>query len=315
MNDVFSHRPVLLEEALQGLNINADGIYVDGTFGRGGHSGSILARLSDAGRLLALDKDPEAIAEARRRFGDDDRFAIEQCSFARLGQAVEGYGWLGQVDGILLDLGVSSPQLDDAERGFSFQNEGPLDMRMDPGSGESAAQWLATASENDIVRVLKVYGEERFARRIARAILARRSEAPLQTTTELAALIAEAVPVREKGKDPATRSFQAIRIHINKELEDLEACLNQSIDVLKPGGRLVVISFHSLEDRRVKRFIREQQKGDDFPPDMPVTQDQLNPRLRSIGKAIRASRDEVDTNPRARSAIMRVAERLTGVAA
>ncbi len=300
---------------MQGLNINADGLYVDGTFGRGGHSGAILARLSDAGRLLALDKDPQAIDAAQRRFGDDERFAIEQCSFAELGQAVERRGWQGQVDGILLDLGVSSPQLDDAGRGFSFQHEGPLDMRMDPGSGESAAEWLATASENDIVRVLKVYGEERFARRIARAILARRTEAPLQTTTELAALIAEAVPIREKGKDPATRSFQAIRIHVNKELEDLEACLSQSIDVLRPGGRLVVISFHSLEDRRVKRFMREQQKGDDFPPDMPVTQDQLKPRLRRIGKAVRASAEEVATNPRARSAIMRVAERLNGVAA
>ena len=310
MGEQLAHRPVLLEEALQGLNISTGGLYLDGTFGRGGHSGELLSRLGPEGHLLALDKDPEALAEARRRFGDDDRFSILQTSFANLSEAVESRGWLGKVDGILLDLGVSSPQLDDARRGFSFQQDGPLDMRMDPGSGESAAQWLMRAEEQDISRVLKVYGEERFARRIARAIIEQRQQGSIESTAQLAALIARAVPRREKGKDPATRSFQAIRIHINKELEDLEIALQQSIPVLKPGGRLVVISFHSLEDRRVKRFIRDEEKGDDFPPDLPVTQDQLHPRLRAVGKAIRAGKQELEVNPRARSAILRIAERL-----
>jgi len=310
MSEQLAHRPVLLEEALLGLNINKDGLYLDGTFGRGGHSGELLSRLGSSGHLLALDKDPEAIVAAQQRFGDDDRFTILQSSFANLRQAVESRGWLGKVDGILLDLGVSSPQLDDAQRGFSFQHDGPLDMRMDPGSGESVAQWLSRADERDISRVLKVYGEERFARRIARAIVEQRQQGPIERTAQLAALIAQAVPIREKGKDPATRSFQAMRIYINKELEDLDAALQQVIPVLKPGGRLVVISFHSLEDRRVKRFIRDEQKGDDFPLDLPVTQAQLHPRLRAVGKAIRAGKQEVATNPRARSAMMRVAERL-----
>lgn len=307
-----THRPVLLEEALQGLNIKASGNYVDGTFGRGGHSGALLSRLNQKGRLLALDKDPAAIVEAEHRFTDDSRFTIRQASFADLKQEVITMGWLGQVDGILLDLGVSSPQLDDAARGFSFQQEGPLDMRMDPTHGQSAAGWLATAREQDIVRVLKEFGEERFARRIARTIVDTREQDPIVTTGQLAAIVAAAVPTREPGKDPATRSFQAIRIFINKELDDLKACLNEVLDVLKPGGRLVVISFHSLEDRIIKRFIREQEKGDSYPPDLPVTQFQLNPRLRAIGKPVRAGDEEVRSNPRARSAIMRVAERLAG---
>jgi len=308
-----AHRPVLLEEALQALNIKANGHYVDGTFGRGGHSGALLARLDQNGSLLALDKDPAAVAEARRRFGQDARFTIRQTSFANLKQEVTALGWLGQVDGILLDLGVSSPQLDDASRGFSFQKEGPLDMRMDPSQGRSAAVWLAEAREQDITRVLKEFGEERFAKRIARAIVKARAEKPIQTTGQLAAIVAAAVPTREPGKDPATRSFQAIRIFINKELEDLKACLEDVLAVLKPEGRLVVISFHSLEDRLIKRFIREQEKGDKFPPDLPVTQLQLQPRLRAVGKPVRAGDAELRTNPRARSAIMRVAERLAGV--
>ena len=309
------HQPVLLEEALQALNIKANGHYVDGTFGRGGHSGELLSRLGKEGGLLALDKDPSAIAEAKQRFGQDARFAIRQASFANLKQEVTTLGWLGQVDGILLDLGMSSPQLDDASRGFSFQKEGPLDMRMDPGQGQSAANWLAKAREMDIARVLKEFGEERFAKRIARAIVKARTEQAITTTGQLAAIIAAAVPTREPGKDPATRSFQAIRIFINKELDDLKACLDEVLDVLKPGGRLVVISFHSLEDRLIKRFIRQQERGDEFPLDLPVTQIQLQPRLRAVGKPVRPTEAEIRANPRARSAIMRVAERLAGAGA
>ena len=309
------HQPVLLEEALQALNIKANGHYVDGTFGRGGHSGELLSRLGKEGGLLALDKDPSAIAEAKQRFGQDARFAIRQASFANLKQEVTTLGWLGQVDGILLDLGMSSPQLDDASRGFSFQKEGPLDMRMDPGQGQSAANWLAEAREMDIARVLKEFGEERFAKRIARAIVKARTEQAITTTGQLAAIIAAAVPTREPGKDPATRSFQAIRIFINKELDDLKACLDEVLDVLKPGGRLVVISFHSLEDRLIKRFIRQQERGDEFPLDLPVTQIQLQPRLRAVGKPVRPTEAEIRANPRARSAIMRVAERLAGAEA
>lgn len=309
------HQPVLLEEALQALNIKANGHYVDGTFGRGGHSGELLSRLGKEGGLLALDKDPSAIAEAKQRFGQDARFAIRQASFANLKQEVTTLGWLGQVDGILLDLGMSSPQLDDASRGFSFQKEGPLDMRMDPGQGQSAANWLAEAREMDIARVLKEFGEERFAKRIARAIVKARTEQAITTTGQLAAIIAAAVPTREPGKDPATRSFQAIRIFINKELDDLKACLDEVLDVLKPGGRLVVISFHSLEDRLIKRFIRQQERGDEFPLDLPVTQIQLQPRLRAVGKPVRPTEAEIRANPRARSAIMRVAERLAGAGA
>lgn len=300
---------------MHALNIKANGYYVDGTFGRGGHSGALLARLDEDGRLLALDKDPTAITEAVRRFGKDTRFVIRQASFANLKQEVTTLGWLGQVDGILLDLGVSSPQLDDASRGFSFQKDGPLDMRMDPSQGPSAAAWLGEARESDIARVLKEFGEERFAKRIARAIVKARAEKAITTTSQLAAIVAAAVPTREPGKDPATRSFQAIRIFINKELDDLQACLEEVLEVLRPGGRMVVISFHSLEDRLIKRFIREQEKGDRFPPDLPVTQVQLHPRLRSVGKPVRPNEEEVRANPRARSAIMRVAERLAGAEA
>lgn len=304
------HQPVLLDEVLAGLAIRPDGRYVDGTFGRGGHAAAILARLGPQGRVLALDKDPAAIAVAVSELAGDRRFTIKHGSFAMLAQQVAEQGWMGRVNGVLLDLGVSSPQLDAAERGFSFRQEGPLDMRMDPGSGESAAQWLARASEREIAQVLREYGEERYAARIARAIVRVRNEQPIVTTRQLAAIVSAANPSWEKGKDPATRSFQAIRIHINHELEDLQACLAGVIDVLAPEGRLVVISFHSLEDRIIKRFMREQARGDDFPPDLPVPAAALHARLRVVGRAVHPSEDEVAGNPRARSAVLRVAERL-----
>ena len=312
MSEDFAHQPVLLDEVLDGLAIKPDGIYVDGTFGRGGHASAILERLGLEGRLLAIDKDPQAVAAAEARFGSDPRFAIEQGSFTQLESLVQKRGWQqqGGVDGVLLDLGVSSPQLDDASRGFSFRQDGDLDMRMDPSRGQSAAEWLATADEYDIRRVLREYGEEKFAKRIACAIIKARVENPITSTRQLAALIADASPFHERGKDPATRSFQAIRIFINNELGDVKACLPQALEVLRPGGRLAVISFHSLEDRIVKRFMRDEARGDVFPPGLPIPQSALSPKLRLIGKAIRASKQEIDHNPRARSAVLRLAERL-----
>lgn len=304
------HKPVLLEETLTALNIKPDGCYVDGTFGRGGHSQEIIKQLGENGKLLAFDKDPQAIAQANAIAANDDRLHVKQGSFTQLKQIINELGWQGKVDGIFLDLGVSSPQLDDAERGFSFRFDGPLDMRMDPEHGISASQWLASAEERDIMMVLFDYGEEKFARRIASAIVAARQEQPINTTKRLASIVAAANPSRERNKDPSTRTFQAIRIFINQELEDLKTCLAQAVEVLAPGGRLVVISFHSLEDRIVKRFIREQCKGDDFPLDLPVTHAQLNQNMKMIGKAIKAGRAELDENPRARSAVMRIAERL-----
>lgn len=311
MADTHSHRSVLLEEALEALSISASGCYVDGTFGRGGHSGAILERLGPDGSLLAIDRDPVAVEFGRERFADDARFTIEQGAFSLLEQLVEQHGLRGRIDGILLDLGVSSPQLDTPERGFSFLNDGPLDMRMDPSVGESAGEWLADAAEGEIARVLKTYGEERFGKRIARAIVEARRESPIATTGQLAVLIAEANPVKEPGRHPATKSFQGIRIFINRELDELKECLQQSLDVLAPGGRLAVISFHSLEDRIVKRFFRDNARGDAFPPGVPVTQDQIQARLRLVGKAIHPSEQEVHENPRARSAVLRVAERLS----
>ncbi|MDH5444882.1 MAG: 16S rRNA (cytosine(1402)-N(4))-methyltransferase RsmH [Gammaproteobacteria bacterium] len=304
------HQPVMLEEALAGLAIKPNGTYLDGTFGRGGHSGAILHEL-EQGRLIAMDKDPLAIATGEKLMSQDARVSIHHGSFASLKQVVQDADCLGHVDGILLDLGVSSPQLDEAERGFSFQQDGPLDMRMDPSRGLSAAEWLATAKEQDIASILKEYGEERFAKRIARAIVKARLEAPINTTKRLASIVAAANPKWEKGKDPATRSFQAIRIFINQELEDLKTCLGSVMDVLAPGGRLVVISFHSLEDRIVKRFIREQTKGDQYPLDLPITHVQLQVKMKAIGKAIKPGRDEIEINPRARSAVMRIAEKLS----
>ena len=304
------HKPVLLEETLTALNIKPDGCYVDGTFGRGGHSQEIIKLLGDNGKLLAFDKDPQAIAQANTIAANDDRLRVKQGSFTQLEQTIDELGWKGKVDGIFLDLGVSSPQLDDADRGFSFRFDGPLDMRMDPDTGISASQWLANAEERDIMMVLFDYGEEKFARRIASAIVAAREEQPINTTKRLASIVAAANPSREKNKDPATRTFQAIRIFINQELEDLKTCLAQAVDILAPGGRLVVISFHSLEDRIVKRFIREQCKGDNYPLDLPVMHVELNQNMKMIGKAIKAGRTELDENPRARSAVMRIAERL-----
>lgn len=310
MTQEYSHQPVLIKEVLTGLSIQPDGVYVDGTFGRGGHAGAILAMLGPEGKLLAMDKDPEAVQSATRQFGGDPRFGIEQGSFAMLGRMVAQQHLQGQVNGLLLDLGVSSPQLDDASRGFSFSEDGPLDMRMDPVHGISAAQWLQEAAEQEISKVLKTFGEERFSRRIARAIVAARHTQPLRSTRQLAELIAAAVPVREKHKHPATRSFQAIRIYINHELDDVRAVLEQVPDMLAPHGRMAVISFHSLEDRIVKRFIRDEYRGEQPPQQFPLAGMDYCPRLRPVGKAIRASDEEVAGNPRARSAVLRIAERL-----
>jgi 16S rRNA (cytosine1402-N4)-methyltransferase len=306
-----AHASVLLDQCIQGLAIRAEGIYMDGTFGRGGHSAAILAELGPEGRLYAVDKDASAVAHGRERFASDPRFRIAQRSFAELLEYAREEGVAGRVDGLLLDLGVSSPQLDDAGRGFSFMQDGPLDMRMNRDAGQSAADWLAEASAAQITRVLKEYGEERFAKRIARAIVKSCQEhGAITTTAQLAKVVAEANPKWERDKNPATRSFQAIRIYINRELDDLDAFLALAVELLAPGGRLAIISFHSLEDRRVKRFIREQAKGDDFPPDLPVMESQLKRRLKPVGKAIRASRAELAENPRARSAVLRVAQKV-----
>ncbi len=310
MSGALQHETVLLEAAVEALLCAPEGVYVDGTFGRGGHSQRILQRLNEQGRLLAFDKDPAAVRVACERFGADSRFEIVQRSFADLREVVEQRGLAGKLSGVLLDLGVSSPQLDDAQRGFSFVHDGPLDMRMNPQEGISAAQWLAEASEQEIADVIYRYGEERFSRRMAKAIVARRQVAPITGTLELAEIIKQANPAWEKHKHPATRAFQAIRIHVNRELEDLQSVLAQALDLLRPGGRLVVISFHSLEDRIVKQFINEQARGDDFPAGVPIPFADLNPRLRKLGKAVKADASEVAANPRSRSAIMRVAEKL-----
>ncbi|ROQ30778.1 16S rRNA (cytosine(1402)-N(4))-methyltransferase RsmH [Gallaecimonas pentaromativorans] len=303
------HVSVLLNESIEALAIKPDGLYVDGTFGRGGHSRAILAKLGANGRLVSIDRDPAAIAEAKTI--TDPRFAIVQGPFSGLASYLDELGLSGKVDGLLLDLGVSSPQLDDAERGFSFMRDGPLDMRMDPSSGESAADWLNRAGADDIAFVLKTFGEERFAKRIARAIVERRAVAPLSRTSELADLIAKAAPVKEKHKHPATRSFQAIRIYINSELDEVKQALDGAIKVLAPKGRLAVISFHSLEDRLVKQFIRAQEKGPELPPGLPVTQDQLkhHMKLKALGKPVFPSEAETEHNPRARSSVLRIAER------
>ena len=301
------HETVLLKEAVDALDVKADGIYLDGTFGRGGHSRELLSRLDARGRVIALDRDPQAIAAAEQL--DDARLIVRQARFSALADVLRDLE-VDAVDGVLLDLGVSSPQLDEAGRGFSFKQDGPLDMRMDPQSGHSAAQWLMQASEKEIGEVIKNYGEERFAKQIARAIVAARSQRPVQRTRELAEIVAKAVPTREPRQDPATRTFQALRIFINQELEELEMTLPQCVACLKPGGRLVVISFHSLEDRIVKRFMARLAKPD-VPKRLPLREHEM-PRgsLRLIGKPVRPDQNEVQRNPRARSAIMRVAERL-----
>ncbi len=306
----LQHVTVLLQEAVDALVTNPAGFYVDGTFGRGGHSALVLEHLSPEGHLMGIDKDVSAIAVANERFADDARFEIAHGSFAELAELIEARGMTSKVDGVLLDLGVSSPQLDEAERGFSFQNDGPLDMRMDQTRGQSAADWVNNATEEEIARVIKEFGEERFAKRMARAIVTERQKTPFTRTKHLAEVIKEANPAWEKGKHPATRAFQAIRIHVNNELTDLDAVLEQALKVLVVGGRLVVISFHSLEDRVVKRFIRRQELGDPVPRGLPVRDEQLNKRMRSCGKAIKASDGEVDANVRSRSAIMRVAEKI-----
>ena len=304
------HQPVLLVEVLKALNISSDGIYIDCTFGRGGHSQAILNQLSAHGQVLALDQDPEAVQAAQALMIADDRFSVIQSAFADLKSHVERYGWLSQVKGVLLDLGVSSPQLDSPARGFSFRHDGPLDMRMNPNCGGSVGTWLSKASVKEIAEVLKNYGEERHARRLAEAVVTARQQTELKTTRQLAAILAAAHPAWEKDKHPATRSFQALRIFINRELEQLQQVLPQALDVLAPGGRLVVISFHSLEDRIVKRFIRQQVRGGDLPPDLPLTSAALHPSLRAIGKPIFPNATEIAANPRARSAVLRVAERL-----
>lgn len=303
------HRPVLLDESLEALAIREDGIYIDCTFGRGGHSAAIMERLGESGRLIALDRDPQAVESAIERFGEDGRFNIEHVSFDRLGEVAERLGINNDIDGILLDLGVSSPQLDDAERGFSFMQDGPLDMRMDTSSGVTAAEWLGEASENEIRDVLRTYGEERFSGRIAHAIVAAREEAPLMTTLQLARLVDHAVPRKEKGKHPATRTFQAIRIRINRELEQLESVLGQAMAILAPGGRLAVISFHSLEDRIVKRFFRKHSTPPQMPKGVPVMAKDEKTDLTLIGKSVAPSTPELAENPRARSSRLRIAEK------
>jgi 16S rRNA (cytosine1402-N4)-methyltransferase len=308
----YRHITVLLDEAVEGLAVRGDGCYMDGTFGRGGHSRLILQKLGPDGRLLGFDKDPLAIATGEALAAEDGRFVVVQRSFAELGEEAVVRGLDGQVSGILLDLGVSSPQLDDPERGFSFLNDGPLDMRMNPDAGVSAADWIARADEDEIARVFKDYGEERFAKRMARAVVQRRVEQPFTRTADLAKVLTEANPAWEKGKNPATRAFQGIRIFVNNELGDLERGLEAALESLEVGGRLVVISFHSLEDRIVKQFMKRQAKGeaDKLPRDLPIIPKAFEPRLKLIDKPVYASDEELKANPRSRSAVMRIAEKL-----
>ena len=309
----YVHLTVLLNETVAAVLGQPDGIYVDATFGRGGHTRHLLGQLGPNARVIGFDKDPQAIASGEALMREDSRFEIIHDSFASLLPALEARGLLGQVDGLLADLGVSSPQIDDAERGFSFMHDGPLDMRMDTTRGLSAAQWLVQVSEAELTDVFKTYGEERHARRIARAVLAEQAVTPITRTKVLADIIAKAHPSWERHKHPATRCFQAIRIAVNRELGDLEDLLAQSLKALNDGGRLAIISFHSLEDRLVKQFIVREAKGDDFPPGLPVTIAQMNPQLKKIGKVVEPSDAEVDANPRARSAHLRVAERIASV--
>ncbi|HCD15998.1 MULTISPECIES: 16S rRNA (cytosine(1402)-N(4))-methyltransferase RsmH [Shewanella] len=311
MSQNFAHLSVLLQETVDGLNIRPDGIYIDGTFGRGGHSRQILSRLGEQGRLIAIDRDPAAI-EAAKQFANDPRFTIVHGGFGQLADYVEQLGLVGKIDGVLLDLGVSSPQLDDAERGFSFLRDGPLDMRMDNSQGQTAAQWLARAEIEDMAWVFKTYGEEKNARHIARCIAADRDEKPFLRTKDLAGLIERITKHKERNKHPATRVFQAIRIYINSELDQIDQALEGALKVLAPKGRLSIISFHSLEDRMVKRFIRRHSKGEEVPYGLPVTEAELNRsrQLLPIGKALKPSDEEIAVNARARSSVLRIAERL-----
>ncbi len=307
MSATLAHETVLLDEAVDALEIKPDGIYVDGTFGRGGHSSLILQRLNENGRLIALDKDVAAVEHGRTL--NDERFRIEHSGFAHLEEMLDKLD-VDLVDGILLDLGVSSPQLDEVGRGFSFRFDAPLDMRMDMSRGLTAAQWLESVDETELAEVIREYGEERFARQIARAIVAARATQPVKTTRQLVELVGKAVRTREAGKNPATRTFQAIRIYLNQELEELEQVLPQCISRLKPGGRLVVISFHSLEDRIVKRFMRDMAEADKLPRNVPIRASEVPMgKLRLVGRAVRPGANEVQRNPRSRSAVMRVAER------
>lgn len=308
-----AHVPVLLDEALDALRIDPNGIYVDATFGRGGHSRAILQRLGPHGRLLALDRDPTAVVAAADIA--DPRFSIVHAPFSHLGRVLDEHG-ITHIDGLLLDVGVSSPQIDDAQRGFSFRQDGPLDMRMDPTRGPSAAQWLEEVDEDELAHIIRRYGEERFAKQVARAIVTARQTGPLTGTRQLAQVVAAAVRKREPGQDPATRTFQAVRIHINRELEELEAALGQGLQHLAARGRLVAIAFHSLEDRLVKHFIRRHSTVPDDLARLPLREDQLPPRpLAAVGRAIKPSAAEVAANPRARSAVMRAAERTEGALA
>ncbi|WP_228720771.1 16S rRNA (cytosine(1402)-N(4))-methyltransferase RsmH [Nitrogeniibacter mangrovi] len=307
MSAPAEHVTVLLSEAVDALAIRPEGIYVDGTFGRGGHSRAVLARLGAHGRLVAFDRDPAAIAAGAAI--NDARFTLVHAPFSALDESLDAHG-VGLVDGVLLDLGVSSPQLDEAARGMSFRFDAPLDMRMDTSRGQTVAQWLASAEVGEITEVIRDYGEERFAHAIAKAVVAARAGGAVSTTGQLAALVEKAVRTREPGQHPATRTFQALRIFINAELEELSVVLPKCLARLKPGGRLVVISFHSLEDRIVKRFMREHANPPPVPRGMAIREvDRPQPKLRLVGKAVKAGADEVATNPRARSAVMRVAER------
>ncbi|MGN6451877.1 MAG: 16S rRNA (cytosine(1402)-N(4))-methyltransferase RsmH [Steroidobacteraceae bacterium] len=307
---MVEHTPVLAAEALAGLALEAGGYYVDATFGRGGHTALILQALGPEGRVLALDRDPQAIEAGRKQFAHEVRLTLIHASFADLAALVPAHAQHHSCRGVLFDLGVSSPQLDDPRRGFSFRAEGPLDMRMDPTRGQPVSSWLARASLDEIRQVIATFGEERFARRVAQAIVVRRSKAPLEDTADLAALVAGAVRTRESGKHPATRTFQALRMFINDELGQLEQGLTGALEVLAPGGRLAVISFHSLEDRAVKRFMQRAARVDPALGKLPVIPAEARPRLKLIGRKLRASPEEITRNPRARSALLRVAERL-----
>ncbi len=316
MTDKMQHVSVLLNESIAGLNIKPDGIYIDGTFGRGGHSRTILSQLGDQGRLYSIDRDPQAIAEAQTI--SDERFTIVHGPFSAIAEYAQRYDLVGKVDGVLFDLGVSSPQLDDAERGFSFMKDGPLDMRMDPTSGMPVSEWLANAELDDITWVIREFGEDKHARRIAKAIVAYREDednAPLTRTGQLAKLISEAAPKSFKEKKhPATRTFQAFRIYINSELEEIDKALRGAADILAPQGRLSVISFHSLEDRMVKRFMRKESRGPQVPHGIPMTEEQIQAlgqaNLKLASKAIKPSQEEIERNPRSRSSVLRVAEKL-----
>ena len=305
----FNHQSVLLDEALESLNIRPSGIYIDATFGRGGHSRAILKKLSKDGRLIAFDQDPEAVAFAKQQFADEPRLTIEHCNFDQVADVIEQYGLTKKIDGVLMDLGVSSPQLDDAGRGFSFLRSGPLDMRMDTSRGETARQWLAKVKPADLIHVLKKYGEEKFARRIATAIVEARAKREITETGDLAEIISNAIPVKEKNKHPATRSFQAIRICINDELQAIERGLQGAVSVLAVGGRLSVISFHSLEDRIVKRFMRDASSRPKLPAGFPVMEADIEVPFRLVAKPVVADAKELDQNPRSRSARLRVLER------